>query len=184
MHRWGYVFLIVLFSCGEHKPGTGANVPSGKVRLHVGDKEIDADNLDAVLSPTRWWVNMHGDAEGYARERAKFTPELIRVAAMITYLEDTRKEGHYLFLSTTPPQVATDALDGFRAAGMEQYANILRKALNKVNGGELEDLDFQFVDVELLDLNEKQPPMPLIWQYVRNHRQAFYYDELVNKPEK
>lgn len=183
MQRWGYVFLMLLVSCGQPEPKAEAGVPSGQVRLHVGDKEIDAENLDAVLSPTRWWVNMHGDAEGYARDKARFNPEPVRVAAMITYLEDTRKEGHYLFLATTPPPVAADAIDGFKAAGMEQYAEILRKALYKVNGGELEDLDFQFLDEELLDLGDKQDPMPMIWQYIRKHREAFYYDELVNKPQ-
>jgi hypothetical protein len=103
--------------------------------------------------------------------------------AMVTYLDDTRKEGHYLFFKTTAPGVAKDAVEGFRAAGMDGYADLLAKALDKANGQELEEVDFEEEDVQLIELGEKQDPYESFRLFICNNRKAFYYDELVNKPE-
>lgn len=170
----------MIHACGSpDAPAGDPAVPAGKLRIKVGDAEIDRGDMDAILLPAGWWVDPHGDYETGLR---KLTREQRWVNAVVTYLHDTRKEGHYLFFRTTHPRVATDAVEGFRNMGMDAYAEILQRALRKKQGKHLDDVDFEDEDVALLELGDAGDPMIPVLTFIRAHRRAFYYDEIVNRP--
>lgn len=183
MYRLLIAAALLFFSCSGPANGKKEDIPPGKVRLLVTDAEINNRDMDGVLAPERWWVNVHGDEDLYKRETARFCREPIMVNAMVTYLEDTRKEGHFLFFSTTPPSVTRDAIEGFRAAGLEPYATILIQAAEKAQSVRINEVDLEDEDVQLLELTEDMDPYPAIWQFIRNNRKQFYFDQMVNKPE-
>jgi hypothetical protein len=176
-----FIFLLLLLSaCGSpDAPAEDPSVPPGKVRIKVGDAEIDKGDIDAILLPASWWVDPHGEYETGLR---KLSREQQWVNAVNTYLHDTRHEGHYLFFRITAPRVAEDAMEGFREMGMSNYAEILKRAIQKKQGKHLDDVDFENEDVALLELADAEDPMKALLSFIRSHRKAFYYDEIVNKP--
>ena len=169
----------MLHACGQGPAPATPDVPIGKVRINVGDAEIDRGDMDAILLPASWWVDAHGD---YASDLRKLTREQQWAYAVTTYLHDTRQEGHYLFFRTTDPGVAADALEGFRGMGMPAYAEILQRAQQKKQAKHLDEVDFEDEDIALLELAEAEDPMIPLLSFIRAHRKAFYYDEIVNKP--
>jgi hypothetical protein len=180
MNRIIIFLLLLLSACGSpDAPAGDPSVPAGKVRIKVGDAEIDKGDIDAILLPASWWVDPHGD---YASGLRKLSREQQWAYAVTTYLHDTRQEGHYLFFGTTDSLVATDAIEGFRIMGMPAYEGILQQAMRKKQGKDPDEVDFEAEDVALLQLGEGQDPMIPVLSYIRAHRKAFYYDEIVNKP--
>ena len=171
--------LLLLVSCGSE---VKSDLPPGKVRLLVNDQILNRGSLDEIMLPLTWWVNLADDEEKYMRDLQRFSKDQRFVYATRAYIKVAAEQGHYQFFNSTNKMVWADALEGAKSFGLNEHAQILERAINKMKTGKLEDADFEDEDVDLLNLNEKEDPGKFILEYVRSHRKKFYYEEIVTKP--
>ena len=177
-----FIILIFLASCGGEARREKELLPPGKVRLKVDDAMISKGDLEGIVLPMTWWIAIHGSDKDYAYEMHRFSKSQKLLYAVVTYLDDTKKEGHYAYFKLAAPDAVNDAMEGLNLMGLEEHAAILKRAAEKKANTRSEDLDLDDEDVAMLELNERVDARALLVSFVRAHKQEFLYEQVVDKP--
>jgi hypothetical protein len=155
--------------------------------MTVGDEEIDGDDYMAVLQPVWDAVSIYDSYETYESDLAPFTLEQRLLLACAWYLAEVDNGGHDQFYFNSTGIVWSDALEGFRAMGAPEAAELIAESARRLGGKPSFDRerreeqldafapDFDDLDSRLYDLEQDGALEARIMAYVRAHRHAFYH---------
>jgi hypothetical protein len=168
-----------------------------KVTQHItiDDQVIDGDDAYAVIDPVWWIANIYDGEQEYTESLKALSQEQRYLFAVIWHIEEVNNGGHDQFYFNSTGIVWQDALAGYKAIGLEEAAAILEESAARMGGSpsldrqtrqeqldawqpDFEDLDDRFYSIqETVDFNET------MMTYIKQHRDAFYFDGDVEKYE-
>lgn len=163
------------------------------VWVEIDDAVIDGNDPIAVIAPLWWEVDISNSLEVLDKTSARFTDPQKHVHAISWYNAEVNNGGHCQFFTNPTGIVWKRALDGFNAAGMYEYADVLRNCLQTFGGAlpfnrsEREDLvdksglDFQVDDDAFFALGETRLNAELM-RYVQKHREEFKCEGEIQQP--
>ncbi len=173
-----------------------AEPPKPKMELkhfHIGDEEINSDDPQAIIEPLWWSVSIYDGKEIYYTALEQFSVPQRYIFAIQWYLAETYNGGHDQFFYNSTGIVWKEALDGFKAVGLTQCAEILNNAAERM-GGEpshdreerwnvMDELEPEFDDLDsmLYDIDSDEISNALM-TYIRTHKENFYFDGDIEVP--
>ncbi|NGZ77704.1 DMP19 family protein [Saccharibacillus alkalitolerans] len=163
------------------------------VEINVSEETINGNDIDAIIEPLWWNVNIYDGEKEYKDDLKKFTLPQIYTFAIEWYLAEVNNGGHDQFFSNSTGIVWEEALNGFKAIGIEDYYTILLEAVNRLGGkpnmdrekrqdqlveynADFEDLDHRIYQSES-HIEEK------ILSYIRENQKEFLFKGIVHKPK-
>jgi hypothetical protein len=193
------VVLLLLVGCQLIPPLVGPDDRrnSDRVPVHtrVDDEVIDQGDPYSVIEPVWWTADIyHGEAE-YNKSLAGFTREQRLVYAVVWYFYEVENGGHDQFYYNSTGIVWKYALDGFREMGVDEAAAILEESAKRMGGNpslerktRWEQMDtfqpeFGDLDERLYDLDDRIHLYGIMQDYIKKHRNAFYFEGQVKKPK-
>jgi len=164
-----------------------------QIRFDISDREIDGDEYFAVIEPVFWSVSIYDGPDQYERDLARFSNEQRLGLAYHWYLSEVNNGGHDQFYYNSTGIVWPDALSAFVAIGAEDVAAIISASASRLGGypsldrnerqQQLENLnpDFEDLDKELFKLEEPPDFDRKMLEFIRVHRQKFFFSGIVEK---
>ena len=172
------------------------SAPKPKMELkhfHIGEEEIAGGVIQSIIEPLWWSVNIYDSAERYYEDLAPFSLPQRYIFAIQWYLAETYNGGHDQFFFNSTGIVWREALEGFKAAGLDGCADILSEAARRM-GGEpspdreqrwsvMEELQPEFDDLDsrLYGMDE-QAVYKAMTAYITANKQAFFFDGSIEVP--
>lgn len=157
----------------------------------IDDEKIDSGDVQDIIGPLWWQVSIYDGEEVYEADLKPFAMEQRYVFALQWYLAEVYNGGHDQFYSNSTGIVWEDARNGAKAAGLDDLHEIIKKSAERMGGypdkdrenrwkqmDELEP-DFDDLDDELYHMEGIEEA---IAEYVKNHREAFYFKGIVGIP--
>lgn len=161
-----------------------------KVTKHItiDNQVIEGDDAYVVIDPVWWTANIYGSEQEYNESLKPFSIEQRYLFAIAWHLAEVNNGGHDQFYFNSTGIVWQDALAGYNAIGLDEAAAILEESVARMGGSpsldrqtrqeqlhtlrpDFEDLDDQFYSLqETVDFNE------VMMNYIKQHRDAFYFD--------
>ena len=162
-----------------------------KQHIYIGDSEIENGYPQSIIDPLWWSVSIYDGEEKYNSDLKQFSLSQRYIFAIQWYVAEVCNGGHDQFYSNSTGIVWKDALDGFKEIGHEQAYKILKESADRLGGypsmerdereeqldnmnADFEDLDNDFYDITNLD--------EIIMKYILNHKEEFFFDGFVTKP--
>lgn len=153
--------------------------------FHIGDEEIAARDIQRLIDPLWYAVNIYDTKERYDSDLAAFSLPQRYVFAIQWYLAEVYNGGHDQFFFNSTGIVWRDALDGMRVIGLTECADILSEAAQRMGGEpsfdreerwaimdekepEFDDLDDRLYDIENIE--------DIMMEYINGHKADFYFD--------
>lgn len=191
--------MALLCSCARQQPPPAIELPprpvSEKVMQHIkiDDAVIDKNDYFAIIDPVWWSVSIYDGEKVYEENLKRFSQEQRYVFAIAWHMAEVNNGGHDQFYSNSTGIVWRDALAGYKAVGLNEAADILKKSADIMGGNpsldratretqldriapDFEELDRRFYELQEADIEKA------ILTYIRANRQAFYFDGNVEKP--
>lgn len=163
----------------------------------IDDKVIDEGGPMEVIDPV-WW-SVDNDIEMYEKDLAKWSNEQRYIYAIEWYNTEVNNGGHDQFFWNSSGVVWEDAVKGFDAIGLKDYAANLRQAalfhggyLSKNREKREEQLDellkdnglwFEQFDSRFYKLYEENPLFEAEMNYIRSNRDKFYFNGIILRPD-
>ncbi len=155
--------------------------------FHVGDEEIDSGEIQRIIEPLWFAVNIYDSEEQYNSDLARFSLPQRYVFAAEWYIAEVDNGGHDQFFFNSTGIVWKDALECFKMVGLTECVDILTEAVNRMGGSpsldreeRWEEMDSNEPDFEDLDSRfyefTDEAVYAAILEYVRNNRESFYFD--------
>lgn len=201
MRKFTHAFIVILsvagcnernntkeFSAFENAPVTIAS------EMIINDSVIDADNVQAVIDPLWYTVDIYQSEYIYEESLRPFTSNQRYVFAIQWYMAEVNNGGHAQFFTNSTGIVWKDALAGFEKTGMADYYLNLKKAVDLFSGGPSLDRDKrqeQFdklgsdlgaFDDRFYELDKKTPLEGLLMAFIKKYRKDFYFKGKVSQP--
>ena len=164
------------------------------ITFEIGDREIDDNDYFVVIEPVFLSVSIYDGPVKYEDDLARFSKEQRLVLAYHWYLSEVNNGGHDQFYYNSTGIVWKDALKAFVEIGAVDVAAILEESARRL-GGEpsldreerLEQMDatnaqFDDLDDKLFQLEEKVDFDKNVLEFMRAHRQHFFFSGVVEKP--
>ena len=156
-----------------------------KKHLHIGQAEIEAGA--EVIDPMWFAVSIYDSYERYLKDLEPFTMEQRYVLAIEWLACEVNNGGFDQFFFNSTGIVWEDAMNGFRAAGIEEGAELVQTAAGLLGGrpsfdraerqaqmkeheaelAGLDELDSRFYE---LDYQSR------LRQYILDNKEKFYFD--------
>jgi uncharacterized protein DUF4375 len=140
-----------------------------------------------------WSVSIYDGPDQYERDLARFSNEQRLGLAYHWYLSEVNNGGHDQFYHNSTGIVWPDAVRAFVAIGAQDVVAIIRASASRLGGypsldreerqQQLDqfDPDFEDLDKELFKL-EAQPDFDRkMLEFIRAHRQEFFFSGIVEK---
>ncbi|OWA33544.1 hypothetical protein B9G55_19475 [Saccharibacillus sp. O16] len=164
-----------------------------EAEITVSEETINGNDIDAIIEPLWWNVNIYDGEKEYKDDLKKFTDPQKYILAIEWYLAEVNNGGHDQFFSNSTGIVWEDALAGFKTIGIEDYYTILLEAANRLGGkpnpdrekrqdqlvkcnADFEDLDNKIYQSES-NIEEK------LLSYIRENSKEFLFKGIVHKPK-
>jgi hypothetical protein len=160
----------------------------------INDSVINLDNVQAVIDPLWYNVDIYQTKDIYEESLKSFTSNQRYVFAIQWYMAEVNNGGHAQFFTNSTGIVWKDALEGFEKIGLEDYHLILKRAVEKFPGKPSYDRDereaqfdkmgfgFQSFDDEFYDQDKKTPLEELLIAFIKKNRKDFYFKGKVSQP--
>jgi hypothetical protein len=182
--------VLVAGCASSSGPSQGARSGYKKTLVHVtiDDEAIDARDAMGAIEPVWWTGDIYHDEKTYNESLSEFTAEQRHVLAVIWHMSEVDNGGHEQFYSNGTGIVWRDALAGYRAMGLDEAAAILEESASRMGGDpsmdrqtrqlQLTNLrpDFNDLDDRYYACQEEIDFGAAMLDYVRAHREAFYFD--------
>ena len=156
----------------------------------IDDKFLDRGLTFEVIEPL-WFGVITGEGTSAYRESCRrFSQEQVHLYAIWQYFSDVLNGGHDQFCFNHSWIARHDAIAGFRAIGLDDFATIIRELLVRL-GVELSDdvaerrkqleqleyleLDFGDLDTRFYNLERTGVHDKAMLSYINSNRQAFYF---------
>ena len=164
------------------------------ITLEIGDREIDDDDYFVVIEPVLLSVSIYDGPVKYEDDLARFSKEQRLVLAYHWYLSEVNNGGHDQFYYNSTGIVWKDALKGFVEIGAVDVAAILEESSRRLGGQpsldreerqeQLDSTNAQFDDLDdkLFQLEEKVDFDKKVLEFMRAHRQHFFFSGVVDRP--
>ena len=160
---------------------------------HIGDDELRSGNIQNVIEPLWFTVSIYDDEQKYNSDLSKYSLPQRYIFAIQWYFAEVYNGGHDQFFFNSTGIVWKDALEGFRAIGMNECADILAEAARRMggspsmdreerweqqekHGAEFDDLDSQFYNMDEGELHT------LMVDYMLKNAESFYFDGDIEAP--
>jgi hypothetical protein len=165
------------------------------VHITIDDQVINAGDPYDVIDPVWWTANIYGDWHKYDDSFKIFSEEQRYLLAIAWHVAEVNNGGHHQFYFNSTGIVWQDALAGYKAIGIEAAAGILNESAELMGGSpslnrwirqrQLNDLqpNFDELDDRFYDLQETIDFSEVMITYIKQHRDAFYFDGNVEKYE-
>jgi hypothetical protein len=162
--------------------------------MHVTDATIDGGDYMEVINPVWYSVSIYEGQARYEKDLARFSKEQRHVFACAWYLSEVNNGGHDQFYSNSTGIVWKDALDGFRAIGLKEFADLVAESARRLGGAPSFDREerqaqlekskaaFEDLDDRLFDLEDKIEVEEKMLEYIRANRSKFYFSGKVSTP--
>ena len=163
--------------------------------MDVTDATIDGTDYMAVINPVWYSVSIYDGREQYEKDIAKFSREQRFVFACAWYLSEVNNGGHDQFFSNSTGVVWKDALNGFKAMGLEDFSAVVAESARRLGGSpsldrteredQLEHLQPEFDDLDdrIYALENEVDVDKKFMEFIRSHRSKFYFSGKVAMPE-
>lgn len=160
---------------------------------HIGDNEIRSGNIQKVIEPLWFTVNIYDSELNYNSDLSKYTLPQRYIFAIQWYFAEVYNGGHDQFFFNSTGIVWKDALEGFRAIGMNECADILAEAAKRMGGSpsmdreerwaqqEEHDAEFGDLDSQLFHIDESELHKIMLDYMVKN-AESFYFDGDIKLP--
>jgi len=167
---------------------------SEQVRLNIDESFISTKDSWAAIEPLWWSVSIYDGLDRYERDLKNFSSQQRHVFACHWYLAEVNNGGHDQFYSNSTGIVWRDALLGFRAMGLPQFAEIIAESARRMGGSPSFDRDernavldkkrppFDDLDNRLYEAEKKVNIEEAMNSYVRKNHQAFRFSGVFTKP--
>lgn len=159
--------------------------------VHIGEEDVMRGEVQKLIEPLWFTVSIYDSKEKYDSDLAPYTLPQRYVFAMQWYFAEVYNGGHDQFFYNSTGIVWEDALNGFRAAGLDKCAEILEHAAQLIGGTPSFDReerwdimdrlepDFGELDSRLYDLPEEDTDLR---GYILANKEAFYFDGDIELP--
>jgi hypothetical protein len=163
--------------------------------VRIDDAKIDEGDPLAIIEPVWWNANIYEGEQKYNESLSPFSREQRYVFAVIWYIDEVNNGGHDQFYSNSTGIVWKDALAGFREFGMDEAVAILQESAARMGGDPSLDRatrqqqlasfqpNFDDLDTRFYALQRRVDMDEAMRKYIRQHRQAFYFEGEVRKPK-
>jgi len=164
-----------------------------QISFDIGNREIDGDDYFAVIEPVFWSVSIYDGPDQYERDLSRFSNEQRLALAYHWYLSEVNNGGHDQFYYNSTGIVWPDSLSAFVAIGAEDVVAIIRESASRLGGHPSLDReerqqqldqfnpDFEDLDKELFKLEEQPDFDRKMLDFMRLHRQQFFFSGSVEK---
>jgi hypothetical protein len=164
-------------------------------RVVVDDDVINKGDPDAVIDPVWWTADIYEDEQKYNESLARFSLGQRRLFAVVWHVAEVNNGGHTQFYSNSTRIVWKDALEGYRAIGLDDAAAILELSAKRMGGNpsldrmlrqeQLDSLepDFEDLDDRFFKLQETVDFNKAMMAYIGAHRGEFYFEGNVERPK-
>lgn len=163
------------------------------VEVHITEEIINRNDIDIIIEPLWWNVNIYDGEKEYNDDLKKFTTSQKYVFAIEWYLAEVNNGGHDQFFSNSTGIVWEDALNGLKAIGIEEYYVILLEAVNRLGGkpnmdrekrqDQLVEYDADFEDLDNRIYQSESNIEDKLLSYIRDNKKDFLFKGIVHKPE-
>lgn len=155
--------------------------------IHIGEEDIQEGGIQKIIGPLWWSVSIYDGEERYNADLSKFSLPQRYVFAIQWYFAETYNGGHDQFFFNSTGIVWRDALEGFKAAGLSECADILAEAAKRMGGdpsldrearwNTMDELEPEFDDLDkrLYHMDEGDIHARLM-KYITDNKEAFYFD--------
>jgi len=163
------------------------------IRFDIGDREVDGDDYFSVIEPVFCSVSIYDGPKRYEEDLSKFSNEQRLVLAYHWYLSEVNNGGHDQFYWNSTGIVWPDALRAFDVIGVPEVVAIIATSATRLGGSpsldrgerqeQLEQMnaDFEDLDKELFKLEEHANLDDKVLEFIRAHRQSFFFSGSVVK---
>lgn len=162
------------------------------VHYLIDDDFIDKDYTFEIILPLWDVVNSGEGRNAYIESCKGFSREQIHLCAIWLYFSEVLNGGHIQYYLNDYSIVTQDAVEGFRAMGLDSFADVLEESyrrleielspdietrrkqldqLEQMGNLDFDDLDTKFGELESANLFDKA-----MLAYINSNRQAFYFD--------
>lgn len=195
------VFILILCFAACNNRGNNKEFSSFEnapvtisAEVIINDSVIDSDNVQAVIDPVWFSVDIYQSKEVYEKSLKPFTQNQRYILAIQWYMTEVNNGGHSQFFTNITGIVWKDALEGFKKTGLNDYYRNLQKATELFPGGpsfdqeernaQLDKIksDFASHDKRFYELDEKKPLEAQLIAFIKKNRKDFYFKGKVNKP--
>lgn len=170
-----------------------ACAPKGRVVI-IDDAVIDGADYMKVIYPVWYSVSIYDGQEKYEKDIARFSAEQRFVFACVWYLSEVDNGGHQQFYWNSTGVVWKDAVRGFEAMGLKEFAEVIAESVRRMGGSpsldraerqrqleqvapEFDDLDDRIYALESdVDIDKK------LMEFIRSNRLKFYFSGRVSMP--
>ena len=188
LHRYAYSSQHSADVCGLRK------VMAESTSFDIGNREIDGDDYFVVIEPVFCSVSIYDGPDRYEKDLAQFSKEQRLVLAYHWYLSEANNGGHDQFYWNSTGIVWRDAVTAFAVIGLAEVAAIIQASVSRLGGSpsldrearqeQLEQMnpDFEDLDQELFKLEEQADFDLNVLEFIRAHRDRFFFSGVVEKP--
>jgi hypothetical protein len=164
------------------------------ITFEIADREIDDEDYFKVIEPVFLSVSIYDGPVKYEDDLARFSKEQRLVLAYHWYLSEVNNGGHDQFYYNSTGIVWKDALKAFIEIGAVDVAAILEESLRRLGGQpslereerqeQVDSTNAQFDDLDdkLFKLEEKVDFDKKVLEFIRTHRQNFFFSGVVEQP--
>ncbi|MBI5653454.1 MAG: DMP19 family protein [Chloroflexi bacterium] len=163
--------------------------------IRIDDDVIDKGFFIDVLDPAWRTVDIYSGKIEYDKSLSAFTNEQRFLVAITWYISEVNNGGHKQFYYNPTGIVWKDALSGFQEIGLDEAVSILDESAKRIGGNpsferetrwkqmDVHDPKFDDLDDRFYDLEERINLDEIMQDYIRKHRNAFYYEGDVKKSD-
>ena len=160
---------------------------------HIGDEEIRSGDIQKVIEPLWFTVSIYDGEQQYNSDLRNYSKPQRYIFAIQWYLAEVYNGGHDQFFFNSTGIVWRDALEGFKAIGMDKCADILSEAAMRMGGcpsmdreerweqQEKHNAEFDDLDSQLYNMDESEL-YTLMLDYMARNAESFYFDGDIQMP--
>ncbi len=162
--------------------------------IKIDDEFIEKADFYHIIAPIFLTVSINQGEQKYLEDLSIFSREQRLLFAVKWYVAEVDNGGHVQFYLNPTGIVWRDALEGFRALGIEDGAKIIEESVLRMGGDPSMDRDereqqfinsgepdFYDLDTRLYQLERTMNIDAIMKNYVLGNRSAFYFEGEVRK---
>lgn len=157
------------------------------VHIKIDDECIDDDDIMAIIQPVWYSVNIYEGYEKYQEDLKSITVEQKHIFACFLYEAEVNNGGHFQFFCNSAGMVWKDAIEGYNAIGLKEYADIIEESISRIGVNPSfvrqeridqldDDADFDDIDDKFYQLQDKIDSHSAMLDYIKAHREKFYFE--------
>ena len=185
-----FIILLGLLAC---KPRPGSLQSKVDKMIIVDDAVIDIGNIQDIMAPVWWSVEIHDGETVYNNDLKQFSQGQRQLLGIEWYLAEVNNGGHDQFYLNSTGIVWEDALNGLRTIGAAEIASILKESVQRFGTPPSKDrtkriqqlnqfkVNFGGLDERLYSAQKSIESKMLA--YIKSHRSEFYYKGTVQVPQ-